>query len=326
MHSAVQIKNQVPMNRNRILVPLDIDVLSDSALEFARNISTRMNAMVTCLYVMEDQKVRSNKPGSAEAKHMQRRSAENRLSEKVNSVLNGSKIPFELIVSSGKVHEKILEKAVDLNVQLIIMCKLHSSEDRKKRIGTTTKHIISNAHVPVIITGRQNTENKTNIIVPLDIFKPIGSQIICAIDTANSLCAAVTVVSIIEKEKVSLRPEYLKRLNEVRLMLRDHHIHCNSHLLTGHSSIPEDLLSFSKKVDSGLILMLTSNERRSKVASISSITKEIFIKSELPVQFINPNYKSKNLPDKSEIHYKLNSLSWSSVKDHLINNQQELET
>ena len=314
------------MNRTRILVPIDLDAKSEAALEFARSISTRMNAMVTCLYVIADQIIKSKRPAGSDAKLFQRRYAENQLSEIVNSVLNGSKTPFELIISSGKVHEKILEKAMDLNVQLIIMGKPHSSEDKKKSIGTTTRHIISNAHVPVIFTGRHNTEHRTNIIVPLDIFKPIGSQIICAMDTANSLCAAVTLVTVIEKEKVRLRPEYLKRLNEVRLLLRDNHIHCNSHVLTARTTIPEDLLSFSRKVDSGMILLLTRNERRSRGSSISAITKEILMRSGLPVQCINPNYKSKNLPDKSEPNYKLNSLSWSPVKDHLINNQQELKT
>ena len=313
------------MNRKRILLPVDFDTRSDSALEFARHISTPLNAMISCLYVIEDQKFQSNKHANREAKLKQRRDVENQLSEKVNSILNGSKTPFELIVTSGKVSEKVLEKAVDLNAQLIVLSKSNSTESGKKRIGTCTKHIILNAQVPVILTGPCKMENRTNIIVPLDVFKPIDSQVICAIDTANLLCATVSVITVIEKGKLGLRPVYLKRLNEVRGIFLDNHIQCNSHVLTANYSIPETILSFSRKVDSGLILMKTGNKIKPKASYISEITKEIFVKSELPVQCINPKYKSRHLSGTSEHGYNLNALSWSSVKDHLISNQQELE-
>ena len=314
------------MTRRRILVPIDLDAQSDSALDFARNIATRLNAMISCMYVIEEQKLRTNNPKNREAKLEQRRDVEIRLSEKVNSILSEAKTPFELIITHGKVHEKILEKSMDLNAQLIIMSRSNTGDIGKKRIGSITKHIITKSQIPVITIGRYKIVNRENIIVPLDVFKPIGSQVIFAIDTAMLLGAAVTVISVIEKEMLSLRPVYLKRLKEIRKLLRDIKIDCNSHLLTTRNTVPEEILSFSRKLDSAMILLMTSNEIKANGSSIGSVAKGIIAESELPVQCINPNCKSRNLSDKSGNFYKLDSWSWYSLKDHHIKNQQELET
>ncbi len=126
--SGVPTENHILMTRRRILVPMDLDAQSDSALEFARTIATSLNAMISCMYVIEEQRLLQAGTTSREARLKQRREAENKLSEKVNSILNEVKIPFELIVTSGKVHEKILEKSVDLNAQLIVMSKSNSGD------------------------------------------------------------------------------------------------------------------------------------------------------------------------------------------------------
>lgn len=303
-------------------MPINLDAQSDSGLDFARSIATRMNAMISCMYVIENQN--TSAPISGEAKLKQRREAENRLSLKVNSILNEVKTPFELIITSGNIKEKILEKSKDLNVQLIVMSRSGSGEIGKNRIGLITKHIITKSQVPVITIGRYIYANRENIIVPLDLSKPIGSQVICAIDTAILLGAAVTVIGVIENEMISLRPIYLKKLEEIRLLFRDINIDCNAHLLTTQNSVPQEILSFSRKLDSAMILMMTSNEMRANGASIGSVAREIIAKSEFPVQCINPKCKPRILLDKSRNFNKYNSLFLSSLNGKLINNQQEI--
>jgi nucleotide-binding universal stress UspA family protein len=120
------------MTRKRILLPIDLDAQSDAALEIARNIATRMNVMISCLYVIEDQSIRVKNDLSQDAKLKQRREAEDKLSERVNSILNESRTSFELMVSSGNVREKILEKSRDLNAQLIIMGRSKPKAANKK--------------------------------------------------------------------------------------------------------------------------------------------------------------------------------------------------
>ena len=321
----VPTKNLILMIRQRILVPVDVDAQSDSALDFARTVATRLNAMISCLYVIDEQRLHVSRQTSREARQKLRREAENKLSEKVHSALRDSKTPFELIVTSGKVHEKILEKSVELNAQLIILSKSNTGDHRKKRIGSGTKYILTNARIPVISLGRNRIVNRENIIVPLDLFKPIGSQVVCAIDTAMLLGAAVTVISVIEKEKLSLRPVYLKRLKEIRLVLRDIKIDCNSLLLTAQESVADEILSFSRKSDSAILLVQTNTSTKAKDPAIGSVASELILKSGIPVQCINPNFECRKLVDESGEFIKASSLSWFSLKDHLINNEQELE-
>jgi nucleotide-binding universal stress UspA family protein len=173
--------------------------------------------------------------------------------------------------------------------------------------------------------GKNKIENREHIIVPLDLFQSIGNQVICAIDTAMLLGAAVTIITVIEKEKLSLRPVYVRRLKELRLLLRDINIDCNSHLLTAQESVAEEILSFSVKFDSAMLLLATNNSMQANDLSIGSVARELIAKSGIPVQCVNANYACRKLVDESGNFIKAGSLSWFSLQDHLINNQYELE-
>lgn len=309
-------------------MPIDLDSLSDSALIYARDIAKRLNAMVSCIYVIETRNVSGKKNEARNAIQAQniRRDAEYRLSKRVNHILNGAKTPFELIITSGKVRDKILEKAVDLNVQLIIMSRSNPGGGEKKRIGSITKHIVLKSLVPAIIVGKYETGNREHIIVPLDVFKPFGSQLTCAIYTALSLGATVTVISVIEKGMLDLQSDYLKKLKDIRLLIKDLHIDCNTQLLIARDSVPEEILSFSRKLDSAMILLMTANEMKSKGTSIGSVAREIIARSELPIQCINQNYKSGKHLEMARNGHKTDSLYLFSLKDHFSSTQEELET
>ena len=284
-----------------------------------------MNVMISCLYVIEDQSIRVKNDLSQDAKLKQRREAEDKLSERVNSILNESRTSFELMVSSGNVREKILEKSRDLNAQLIIMGRSKPKAANKKQIGSLTKHILTKSQVPVISIGRFNMEARENIVVPLDVFKPIGNQIICAIDTAMLLGATVTVISVMELGKLSLRPVYLKRLQEIRQMLRGLNIDCDTHLLISEKSVAEEIVLFSRRLDSAMILLMTGYKNSANASSMGSVARGIIAMSELPVQCLNPNCTSRTLLYKSANFNTPISFSWFAMKDHLINNKQEFE-
>ena len=49
------------MARRRILVPVDFSTQSDLALEYARNIASSLDAMISCIYVIEEQGMVSEK-------------------------------------------------------------------------------------------------------------------------------------------------------------------------------------------------------------------------------------------------------------------------
>lgn len=142
----VQRRNS-KMSRQRILVPVDFGTLSDAALIYAGQLAIGMNDMVSCIHIIED----GGGIETGETRRKQRREAEQRLSEKVNSILSqGKSIEFEIMVSSGDVCQKILEKARDLHVRFIMMGMSYPNRDRNASGGTKAEQILEKSLVPVI--------------------------------------------------------------------------------------------------------------------------------------------------------------------------------
>jgi nucleotide-binding universal stress UspA family protein len=140
------------MHKTRILVPVSFSKSSENALAEARMLAAKNNGMLTCLHVIEKSSGQKGKV-SSETEKKCRRDAEIRLSEKVNKVIPGSdKVPFEIIVTAGKPYSKILEKAAELHVDLIVMGKSDSPDTAKQRLGFNTAKILSGSTIPVLTT------------------------------------------------------------------------------------------------------------------------------------------------------------------------------
>ncbi len=286
------------MTRRRILVPIDFSPHSDAALHYARKIAAKSRDMISCMYVMQEYGLMTNSLANNEIKRKMRRDAEYKLSERVHSVLKSEdSTAFELIITSGKVDQKILEKASDLNAQLIIMGRSNSRGLKNRKIGSNTKYILTHAQLPVITVSENRFAENNYLVVSLDLSKPVDYMVACAIDTARLLHAGVILISVIAKEMASFEPHYRARLKEIRQFLRAHQIKCNSHLLFAHNSVPEEILAFSNRIDSAVILMMTRLENDSRRSKIGSTTLEVIAHSKVPVQCINPGYNPSFLID-----------------------------
>jgi nucleotide-binding universal stress UspA family protein len=286
--------NFAAMTRRRILVPIDFKPQSEAALNYARKIASKQNDMISCIYVMEEEGLTSEKKPEEKNELRKRRDAENKLSEKVHSVWKAEdKIPFELIVTSGKVYKKIVEKAVDLNVRLIIMGSSGCLYNKKSSIGRNTKKILLKSHVPVITLRSNHSADDSYIIVPVDLFKPFGNQIKCAVDMARLLGAGVCVLSVIERGMLGLEPVYKSRLRDIRQLLRDMDISCTSRLQLAQSTVAEEILSFANRIDSGLILIMSQHETEKGSSKLGSTAREVIVNAEVPVQSISTNFVSR---------------------------------
>lgn len=294
----VSIVNSIPMTRRRILVPIDFRPHSDAALHYAKKIAAKSRDMISCMYVIEQHGLPSDSVEDYEIKRKIRRDAEYMLSERVHSILKSDEnTAFELIITSGKAHQKILEKASDLNAKLIIMGRSNSREMKNRRIGSNTKYILTHAQLPVVTISENRFADNIYLIVSLDLAKSVDTMVKCAVDSARLLQAGVILISVIEKEMASFEPHYRARLKEIRQILRANHINCNSHILFAHSSVPEEILAFSNRIDSAVILLMTRLEKDSRRSKIGPTTLEVIAHSKVPVQCINPGYNPSFLID-----------------------------
>ncbi len=277
------------MTRRRILVPIDFSPQSDFALEYARLIASSLDALITCMYVIEDQKSLADKNTVNEFKHKLRREAEGKLSERVNQILNKEEnIPFELIVTSGNVQHKVLEKSIDLNAQMIVIGRSGSSQKRTTRIGSNAEKIVSKSLVPVVVVNRRRMGKHKHLILPLDLEKAYSDKLSGAIEIASALDAFVSVIAVTEKERSGLRPVYLKKLKEIAHSFGAKNVFCDTHLLESQSTISSEIISFSESIEDGIILLTTHHDKNAKRPYLGFMETEVLSRTEVPVLFLNP--------------------------------------
>ena len=273
-------------------MPIDFQAQSDLALEYAGHLATKLNAMISCIYVIEEQGLLVDKMTGEQTRHKLRREAENRLSERVHSILRyEEQIPFEIIVTSGKVYQKVLEKSIDLNTQIILMGRCSSSRANTKGLGSNTRRILAHSMVPVISFSFQGFDTRKHLILPLDLTSPCNEQINWAMETALLFDAPVSAIFVIEKEQSGLRPVYLKKLEETRCEFQARNISCTTHLLENQSTISREIVSFSDRTEHGILLLATCDKDGSSVSFRRTIVSQVLTLTEVPVLYIQPRNK-----------------------------------
>ena len=307
------------MTRRRILVPIDFQRQSDLALEYAGHMATKLNAMISCIYVIEEQGLPFNNTAGEQTKHRIRREAENRLSERVNSILKHEEnIPFEIIITSGKVYQKVLEKSIDLNAQMIVMGKSKSTREGSSRIGSNARRIFAGSTVPVIAVSNSRIEKLKHLILPLDLENRYSDQLIWAIETALLLSASVSLIAVLERELPGLRPVYLKKLTESKRLFSDNNIECNTHLLENQTTVVREILTFSEGIESGIILLMHPQKKKASSPFLGSTASEVLARAQVPVFLSNSMNKLRFTMDSSSQSVQPIYPSRIPMKDHFI--------
>lgn len=286
------------MYRPRILVSVSFGPQSDAALKYARKIARLTGDTLSCLYVIEEPGYITGKFISKEIRQKIRREAEQRLSARVNAIYTKEdKITFEIIVTSGKVYRKILEKAADLHARLIIMGRSDSSDLHKNMIGSNTVQTVARATLPVLTIRSSRYLADEQILLPLDLTKPTGLKISKAIEIAHLLRAKVMLFTMITPEGVSLESTFRNRLKEIKQLFISTGIQCNAHLCVSGEKITGGIISFAGKIRAGLILVITQQETHHTEMFIGSTAREVIKRSEIPVLSIIPQIEPGESPD-----------------------------
>ena len=286
------------MQKKRILVPINFTGQSDAALHHAMRMAMAINGMITCLHVNEEPDIITAQFLSKEIAAKIRRTAEESLSVKVNKILNSEhKAPFEVIVASGKVHVKIMEKARDLKASLIIMGKSDSEDIMPFHLGSNTNHIIAKAHIPVFTVCTDKHIGFDRILLPLDLSKEIEVKLLKAIEMATMLESEVFVFSVMQSDSAGLKTLYQRRLQEIRQLFDAEGVPCEADVTVCENSIPEAILKQARKINAGLIMMMTQQEKGFTDLFIGSTVKQIFNEAEFPVLSILPNVRTNAITD-----------------------------
>lgn len=302
------------MISKRILVPVNFGAQSDAALQYASKIAGTINGMITCLHVIEEPGFITGKFITKETKEQIRREAGQRLSAKVNANINDRKIPFEIIVTAGKVHRKISEKANDIKAVFIIMGKSDSLDLKDNLLGSNTKQVIAQATTPIITVKSKKLLESRQLLVPLDLSKPVYLKILKAIEIARLLQIDVGILTILKSDWSSLEANFRSRLDEIKEVFSNAGVSCKANSIVSKNPVYQEIISFANTTRAAMILIMTQQETEFTDLFIGSANQEIINHSEIPVLSIRPEEKTDLYPDDALIARQLDPISISKLK------------
>jgi nucleotide-binding universal stress UspA family protein len=276
------------MINRRILVPVNFGAQSDVALKYASIIAGIIKGMITCLYVIEEPGFITGKFISKDTKEQIRREAGQRLSAKVNANIIDQTIPFEIIVSAGKVHRKISEKAKDVKAEFIIMGRSDSMDLKDNLIGSNAKQVINQSKIPVIIVNSLVQLNNGLLLVPLDLSKPVYFKVLKAIEIARKLHIDVSILTTFRSEWNSLEVKFRNRLDEIMDIFNNAGVRCKVNLIESKVPVHQEIILFAKATRVALILIMPQEETQYFHLFDDSAAHEIINHSEIPVISIKP--------------------------------------
>lgn len=306
------------MHNFRILVPVSFSHRSDAALQQARLLAGQINAMITCLHVIEKAGKRTGKPVSREAERKIRRETEVLLSSRVHQIMDDNKdVSFELIITEGNAHRKILEKAAELNARMIVMGRSDSADPSRRQPGSNAIKVMGASPVPVLTLQTYRTTPCRHIALPLDLTERVTAKIVKSLEMAELLGAQVTVYTVLDRQDTGLKLKSEERLKLINDLFADYKICCNTGYLEARGALSGEITGYAENIGADMIVIMTRGESTHTDMSVSSAAMEVIRNSDMPVISITPGVHTGPYPFKT-IFGDVNIPLVSSQGDHLI--------
>jgi len=146
----------------KVLIALDFDPSARKSAKLGIIIAQKLGAEVFIVHVISDPKADSFEhvtitgfAGHADPDEPVRNKLKD-VKEKMLSFVGKIKLhpkdkKIELLIEEGAVAEKILEIALKLNVELIVMGTPRNHQVEKTRIGTSIQNVLSRTSIPLLI-------------------------------------------------------------------------------------------------------------------------------------------------------------------------------
>jgi len=279
---------------SKILVPIGFSDQSIVALDQACSFAKLDNAKLFLLSVLEERSTMDSlflNDNSHELKKKVHNKLED-LSEKFSKQYG---LDIEIMVSQGKIYNKINEAAEMVDADLIIMGTDGSPKERIKRfIGSNAERVVRVSKCPVMTIKGDTIKGKcNNIILPLDTEKETKEKVTHALNYARKWGAKIHLVSVLLKESNSIRKKLEMNLNQVEKFVNDAGISCTSNLIQGDrkQNLGDFIFDFQKKFEDDIFMIMTKKEELLLSKNISVTARYIINNSPIPVISIRPKEK-----------------------------------
>lgn len=276
------------MDRKKILVPVDFKELSFAALNYAKEIALEIKSKIACLYVIEEPGYITGSFLSKEIQENIRREAESQLAQAANSILGSDEIPYEIIISKGKVHQKITDVAKQVKADIIVLGRSNNNENKLVKIGTNTHHLIRDSKIPVVTVNKQKNFFKHDILLPLNLAEPFKGKIEKAINLAGTLHVGLAVLSVISVKEGENYDTYHQLLDKIKLIVERQKVKCQTFLIKSILPISKVISNFVEKNEIEMIVVMTQHEINFLDYFISSTAQQIINQAKIPTLSIIP--------------------------------------
>ncbi len=281
--------------KNKILVAIDFEEQSLSALEQSFHLAEIFKAELLLLYVIE--------PFGGISKHFFPDDYVNKIVANVREKFEelqmlakkteaDSKIPVSSIIVKGKPYEKIIEVAKDYGVIMIVMGKNGIDTSRKsKYIGSNTFNVIREAHCPVIsMKGGKLSKEFNNILLPLDLSKSVDKQVDAAISIGFYFGALINVFAVFTKESKAFKILKQVKIMQLKNRILKSGLNCIVKTITAPKSkkISSLILEHSKEINADLLVIITQQKKVFAECFVGSNAQEIINDSQVPVLSLIP--------------------------------------
>lgn len=277
---------------SKILFPTDFQKQSLIAFEYAIYFANATNAEIVFLHVIEEGGLFSRVFGTQADKQKIEKAAQEMFDELCLRLKDDFKI--STMLRYGKAHQVITEVSNEIRPQFIIIGKSEKPSLKTTLLGTNANYIVKGSKYPVITIRGENfitdysTEDK-NIVVPLDLTKPVRGQLSAAIEFGKLFHSSVQLVSVITKDSIGEELKVITRLNKAKKIVEEAGVTCGAELVKNtRDPIHKVVIDFAKKIDAHLIVVMTQSEQKMVDYFIGSTAEGIINNSHIPVLSILP--------------------------------------
>ena len=271
----------------KILVPTDFSEHAIYAVDFAAQLTKKMEAELILLHVVEDSSVNSVRfTGEVELPDMQDRLFILKLIEKATADLQGavkrySEIPIKQEIRIGNPYHSIREIITEHNVDLVVMGTHGTNNFTEALVGSNAEKVVRHADCPVV-TLRQHVENVDfdNIVFATGLNDEDDTCMLVVRNFQTFFNAKILVVRVntpnnFEADRISL-PALKEYAEKCGFENYDTHVY-------NDVSEEEGIMHFAEMIDADMIAMATHGRTGFAHLLTGSIAEDVVNHAKRPV-------------------------------------------
>ena len=284
--------NDIQMEKHKIIVAYDFQELSKAALKNAFELANFVNSGILLVLVINDELITMSdvfineqtdkvKKKITDAMYKE---LETRLQEVASAATAESGVVVNFCIETGKVYEKILDKAKENKARFVVMGR--TAKERKEGFGSNAVRVVEKCTCPVITlpsVGCSITSFK-NIVMPIDLTKQTREEVFNAISFGLFFDTTIHLVSVVMGGIPERKSRIYKKMQAMKKTIEENGVKCTEKLFKkSHLAIHELLLEYAKDTNADALMIMTHEEIDTSDKYIGAVASKVIRDTTIPI-------------------------------------------